>query len=49
MSKQLTLSATVAVLSMAAFALVSGLGNFGAANDVHQGSGAPPIGFDASR
>ena len=49
MSKQLTLSATVAVLSMAAFALVSGLGNFGSANDAHQTAQAPLIGFEASR
>lgn len=49
MSKQLTLSATVAVLNMAAFALVSGLGNFGAANDTHQVAGATPISLDASR
>lgn len=49
MSKQLTLSATVAVLSMAAFALASGLGNVGSADDVHQAAQGPLIGFEASR
>lgn len=49
MSKQLTLSATVAVLSMAAVALVSSLGNFGPARDAHQAAQAPLIGYEASR
>ncbi|MXO49371.1 hypothetical protein GRI69_14015 [Erythrobacter vulgaris] len=49
MSKQLTLSATVAVLSMAAFALVSSLGSFGSAGDAHQAAQALRIGYEASR
>lgn len=49
MSKQLTLSATVAVLSMAAVALASSLGNFGSAGDAHQAAQAPLLGYEASR
>lgn len=49
MSKQLTLSATAAILSMAAFVLVAGLGGFAADTSVQQAGNAPLIGFEAAR
>ena len=48
MSKQLTLSATFAVLSMVALALAATFGNIEAA-DAHHAAQAPLIGFDAAR
>ncbi len=49
MSKQLSLSATIAVLSMAFVALATTLANTGAASDAHRAASAPLIGFEASR
>ncbi len=48
MSKQLTLSATAAILSMAAFALVAGLGHLPVENADHIAGLNPMIGLSAS-
>ena len=49
MSKQLSISATIAVLSMAFVALASTLTNSGAAADAYRAASAPLIGFEVSR
>ena len=49
MSKQLSISATLAVLSMAFVALASTLANPGAGAEAHRAAAAPLIGFEASR
>lgn len=49
MSKQLSLSATIAVLSMAFVALASTLTDTDAATAAHAIATAPFIGFEASR
>lgn len=49
MSKQLTLSATVAILAMAAFVLAAGQGSFTTDGAGQQAGNAPLIGFTASR
>ena len=49
MSKQLSISATFAVLSMAFVALASTLANSDAAADAQGAAAAPLIGFEASR
>lgn len=49
MSKQLTLSATAAVLSMVALAFVSSAGMFGAADTTRHAAQAPLVGLEATR
>lgn len=49
MSKQQTLSATLAVLSMAALALASSFGSLDQTPDARHTAQAPLIGFEASR
>ena len=49
MSKQLSISATIAVLSMAFVALASTLSSSGAASDAKSVAAGPLIGFEASR
>ncbi|MBX7539629.1 hypothetical protein [Qipengyuania sphaerica] len=49
MSKQLTLSATFAVLSTAALALVATLGTIGTAPESHLSGQAPMGGYEISR
>ena len=48
MSKQLTLSATLAIMSMAALALAATFGNVEAAGAKHAAT-MPLVGFEASR
>ena len=49
MSKQLTLSAVAAVLSMAAFALVAGFGDFSVDHREQLAGNAPLLELSASR
>ena len=49
MSKQLTLSATIAVLSMAAFALASTVVGISQPDQAHRAASAPLIGHDVLR
>ena len=49
MSKQLSISATIAVLSMAFVALASTLTNLDSGTDAHRAAAAPLIGLEASR
>ncbi len=48
MSKQLSLSATIAVLSMAFVALASSLATTGTASAAHEAAAAPLVGFEAT-
>lgn len=49
MSKQLSISATLAVLSMAALALATSFGNVAPRDDAQAVAQAPLVGFEASR
>lgn len=49
MSKQLSLSATIAVLSMAVFALATTVAGNSATERAHEAASAPLIGFEVLR